>query len=116
MGEASNRTNLQVHFAHRHLRDTIVILEEGNQPYPWCPNCDMFVSHKSLKGWHLETDFCRRGEERKRRRLEEEEARPSTERAITAYGILLALVTSFKYLGRLLLVADNNWPTVVHNI
>ena len=32
LGGASNWTNLQVHFLHRHVRDTIVILEEGNQP------------------------------------------------------------------------------------
>ena len=33
-GGATNRTNLRVHFAHRHVWDTIVILEEGNQNYP----------------------------------------------------------------------------------
>ena len=32
LGGASNWTNLQVHFLHRHVWDTIVILEEGNQP------------------------------------------------------------------------------------
>ena len=37
---ASNQTNLRVQFAHRHEWDTIVILEEGNQPYPRCPQCD----------------------------------------------------------------------------
>ena len=35
---------------------------------------------------------------------------------ITAYGIPLALVTSSKYLGRVLLVADNDWPEVVRNL
>ena len=34
LGGASNRINLRVHFAHHHVRDTIVILEEGNRPYP----------------------------------------------------------------------------------
>ena len=37
----------------------IVILEEGNRPYPMCPQCSMFVTQKDLNGWHLETDFCR---------------------------------------------------------
>ena len=46
--------------------------------------------------------------ERKWRRLVEEEAREGTERALTAYGVPLAQVTSFKYLGRVLLVEDNN--------
>ena len=67
-------TNFRVHFVHCHMLDTIVILEEGNRPYPRCPNCDMFVSHKALKGRNLTTSFCRQGEERKRCRLSEEEA------------------------------------------
>ena len=54
---ASNQTNLKVYFAHLHAWDTIVILEEGNQPYPRCPQCDMFVSHKALNVRHLTTDF-----------------------------------------------------------
>ena len=31
-GETTNRTNLRVHFVHHHVKDTIVILEEGNRP------------------------------------------------------------------------------------
>ena len=53
LGGDINRTNLRVHSVHRHVRDTIVILEEGNQPYPWCPKCDMFVLHKALNSWVL---------------------------------------------------------------
>ena len=30
LGGSLNKTNLQVHFVHRHARYTIVILEEGN--------------------------------------------------------------------------------------
>ena len=71
LGGASNRANLRVHFAHRHAQDTIVILEEGNRPYPRCPQFDMFVSHKDLNGLYLTTALCRRGAERKRRRLTE---------------------------------------------
>ena len=40
----------------------------------------------------------------------------SAERAFQAYGILLETVTSFKYLGRVLIVADDNWPVVVGNL
>ena len=78
MGGASNRTNLRVHFSYRHVRDTIVILEEGNRPYPQCPKCVIFMSHKDLNVRHLATDFCRRGEERKWHCLVEEEAREGT--------------------------------------
>ena len=109
LGEASNSTNLRVHFAHRHVQDTIVIMEEGNQPYPRCPMCDIFVSHKALNGRHLTTAFFWQGEERKRRCLVEEESRVGAEVVITAYGVPLSPVTSFKYLGRFLSAADNDW-------
>ena len=80
MGRASNWASIRVDVAHLHLRDTIMILEEGDIHYPWFPKCDMFVSHKALSGRHLATDVFRRGEERKRRRLLEEEAQAGTER------------------------------------
>ena len=76
----------------------------------------MFVFHKALNVLHLLTAFFRRGEESNWRCLAEEEAQAGKERAILAYGIPLAPVTSFKYLGRVLLVADYDWPSVVHNI
>ena len=76
----------------------------------------MFVSHKALNGRHLATAFFQRGEERKKFCLEEEESCAGTELAITAYEIPLSLVISFKYLGRVLLAVDNNWPAVVNNL
>ena len=62
----------------------------------------MFVSHKALNVWNLETEFFRRGEEGNQRRLAEEEA------TVTAYRIPLAPVTSFKYLGRVISEEDDN--------
>ena len=102
LGGASNRINIRVNFAHFHARDTIVILEEGNRPYPRLPQCDMFVSHRSLNGRHLTTDFCRQGAERKRRRLAEEGALGGAEASFSAYGIPLAPVTTFSYVERVL--------------
>ena len=32
-----------VHFLHRHVWDTILILEEGNPPHPRCPRCEIMV-------------------------------------------------------------------------
>ena len=32
-----------VHFLHRHILDTMVILEEVNLPHPRCTQCDMLV-------------------------------------------------------------------------
>ena len=48
LGGASSRINLQIHFARRHVQDTIMILEEGSHPYPRCPQCDMSVPQKTL--------------------------------------------------------------------
>ena len=36
--------------------------------------------------------------------------------SITAYGILLYPITSFRCLGRVLLAADNDWPVVVQKL
>ena len=116
LGGPSNWINLRFHFAHCHVRDTIVILEEGNWPYPRFPQCDIFVSHKALNGLHMVTAFCQWVEESKRHHLEEKEARAGDETAITVYGITLAMVKSFKFLGRILMVAYNDWPVVVSNL
>ena len=59
----------------------MVVLEEGNLPHPRCPWCDILVPWLVLNGRQLATAQCDRGAERKRRRLEEEEFRESSERA-----------------------------------
>ena len=56
---------MQVHFLHRHVIDTVVILEEVNFPHPQCAQCDMLFPRKALNGWHLATEQCARGAERK---------------------------------------------------
>ena len=40
-GRVAMRTAMQVHFVHRHVLDTVVILEKGNSPHPRCAQCDM---------------------------------------------------------------------------
>ena len=35
-GRAGTRTAMRVHFWRRHVRDTVIILEEGNLPHPRC--------------------------------------------------------------------------------
>ena len=42
-GRAGTRTAMWLHFWHRHVRDTVVILEEENLSHPRCPLCDMMV-------------------------------------------------------------------------
>ena len=84
-----------VHFLHRHVFDTVVILEEGNLPQPRCARCDMLVPWRDLNGRHPATAQCDRGAERKRRRIAEAETRESAERAFTAYRQPIRNVSAF---------------------
>ena len=52
----------------------------------------------------------------KRRQLVEEDLWESPERVFRAYGEPLEIVTSFKYLVRVMTVGDNNWPSVTVNL
>ena len=86
-GVLATQAAMRVHFVHRHVYDTMVILEEVNLPLPRCPRCDLQVSRKALNGRHLGTSQCRTGTEQKRRRLAEAEMRVTSERAFHAYGV-----------------------------
>ena len=44
--------------SQRHMKYAILILEEGNWPYPRCPKCDMLIYQRSLDGKHPYTDLC----------------------------------------------------------
>ena len=85
-GRAGTRTAMGVHFWRGHVRDTIIILEEGNIPHPRCENCDMFVPWRALNGRHKSTVVFKSGPERKRWRLAEAEIREITEMAFEVYG------------------------------
>ena len=61
------------------MRDIVIILEEGNLPHPRFPRYDMFVLWRELNGRHKNTDMCRSGADKKRRRLAEAEVRDSAD-------------------------------------
>ena len=103
--QALMRTTIRVHFCHRHVRDTVVILEEGNLPHPQCPLRDMLVLWRALNGTHRCTAHCKQGADRKRRRLASEEEREVTARIFSAYGFPLGMLTSFGYLVQVILEA-----------
>ena len=105
---AGTRTAMQMHFFNWHVRDIVIILEEGNLPHPRCPQCDMLVSWRELNGWHYATAQCAKGAEQKRRRMADAELMDSTERAFEAYGKPLETVSDFKYLGGVMKAGDNN--------
>ena len=76
----------------------------------------MLVPWRSLNVSHKRTSQCKKGVERKQRRLEEEEELTATTGAFSAYGRTLEMVPSFKYLGGLLLVSYNDWLAVIRNL
>ena len=73
----------------------------------------MMVPRRALNGWHPSTAQCKKGVERKRQRLAEAETRESSERSFEAYGEPIKNVLAFKYLGRVLMVVDDDWLAVV---
>ena len=107
---------MRVHFMHRHVQDTVVMMEEVNFPQPLCARFDMQVPRKALNGRHLGTAQCAKGAELKRRRLAETETRENLEQAFHAYGQPMEAVSKFRYLGRLLTATDDDWPAVAGNI
>ena len=107
---------MRVHFWRRHVRDTVIILEEGNLPHPWCENCDMLVPWRALNGRHKDTAMYKSRVERKRWRLAEAEIKESTEMAFEAYREQLESVTRFTYLERLMAAGEDNWPAVSGNL
>ena len=74
------------------------------------------VPWRSLNGPYNGTAQCKKGVERKRRILAAEEARAVTSRTFGAYGSPLDMVISFKYLGRVISAADDDWTAVVQKL
>ena len=107
---------MRVNCVHRNVLDTVVMLEEGNSPHPWCARCNMQVPRTALNGRHPGTAQCAKVVERKRRRLADTETRENSERDFEAYGAPIESVLEFKYLGRILTAKDDDWPAVVGNL
>ena len=112
-GQAETGIAMWFYFLHRHIRDTLIILEEGNAPHP---RCDMLVPWNDLNGRHITITQCSKGAERKRWQLAENDIQESVDRALQAYGRPLAMVPSFKYLERVLMEEYDDCPVVVGNL
>ena len=48
-------SSMQVSFWHRHVRDTVVILEDRNLPHPRCHMCEILVPWRLLNKMHRRT-------------------------------------------------------------
>ena len=77
-GVSATRAAMRVHFVHRHVHDTVVMLEEVNLPLTRCPRCDLQVTRKALNGRHLGTLQCKKGAERKWQWLAETETQENS--------------------------------------
>ena len=115
-GSAKTHQSLRRHFLHRHVADTLVILQEGSHPLPRCELCDMFVPASALSSGHQRTAYCRRGADAKRRRHVLQDLRRADEIVFTACGVPLDRVSVFKYLGRVLSESDSDWPALYANL
>ena len=56
---------------HSHVQDTLVVLEDGNHPFPHCPKCDIFVTWWDLNRTYQATEMRARGSERWIKKLQE---------------------------------------------
>ena len=76
----------------------------------------MFVPQESLNQVQPTSAMCRRGTERKGRRLVVEETEEQMGRVFSSYGKPLTAVSSFQYLERTLSSSNNDWPAVERNL
>ena len=51
-GTGKRRTNLRIHFVHRNVNDTEMILDDRNSPHPLHYHWDMFVPQAELNFIH----------------------------------------------------------------
>ena len=70
----------------------------------------------NIHGAHQRTSQCKQGLDWKQQQLAVEDEREFTTRDFGAYGRPLKMVNAFRYLGRVVLVADDDWPAVVSKL
>ena len=97
---------------HRHIKYTLIILDEENFLHPRCKHCGIFVPRLTSQNSHPNKEICKRGADRKRQRLATEESRRATDQVIMAQKVPLYTVHVFKYFDRLFPNNDDDWPTV----
>ena len=59
-GRAATRTGPHVSFLQWHMKDTVIIVEEGNPPLSQCPHCNMLVPWEALNKCHPNFAQCSR--------------------------------------------------------
>ena len=62
-GSSTIRTNLQLHYMHRHMEDIVVVINEGTVTHSRYEQCDMFIPQGKMEGGHLGPKICKIGDE-----------------------------------------------------
>jgi hypothetical protein len=104
---------MRVHFQGKHLRDTIVIEEEGR--FPRCMKCGIFA--RKVDDAHQKTQTCIKATKVKSlRQAVEMNRRIVAERVFTVQGIPIETVSEFQYLGRIVTNNDDDSAAVNRNL
>ena len=48
---------------HCHVRDMVVMVEEGNRPHPRCPFCYVLVPWEAINSFYINIYLCSKGAE-----------------------------------------------------
>ena len=111
----STSCKMRHHFRSRHVKDTIIILEEGAIPLPKCPKCGIF--QKDVGSKHQQSASCKQFTIRlDNMNAQIENERLAQDTIFTVFGEKIETVTEFKYLGRIVTDTDDDIPTVINNL
>ena len=94
-GRAASQTSLWVHFVHPVVRETLVILEEGNYPHLRLTTMDFFL-WEATNSRHPNTALCPKGEEKKCYQMTEDDTWEGVETTLQAYVLILTKIASLK--------------------
>ena len=114
-GRCRTRAGLRNHFGRRHWNDILCITEEI-YPFPRCEKCGHQVPPTHLNNRHYNTDTCRLGAQRKRRREQLQQQYEANQVVINVNGTPLEKVGTFVYLGRPIAYNNSDWPAIHRNL
>lgn len=111
----TNRFGMRRHFQYRHIKDTIIILEEGQ--WPCCESCGMFVNPLQINnGSHQRSKIRREGTRRWSHDEQNLACIRASRQTFSIQGHLIEMVQDFRYLGHPLSANDDDWTALTWNI
>jgi len=113
-GSANRWHLMRKHFRALHIKDTVVILGEGNSPLPRCGECELF--QKNVGKTHTESDECKQHAQVRKNRILSKIQRAAKRITFYVDGVPIKTVREFKYLGRVLSDDDKDQPAVTRNM